>query len=300
MKITVIINPVSGRGASHARARRRAAMAEAHLRARGADASVAITERPQHAHGLAALALAGGADVVAAWGGDGTMNEVASALAGTSAVLGLIPGGSGNGLARDLGIPLKALAALDVLVDGRDRQIDGGVLDGRPFFNVAGIGLDARVAGAFQTRGDRGLVSYIVRTARAVLTATGTRCTIRAGATRLETDALLVAFANSRQYGNDVLIAPEARLDDGEVDIVVIPNRPLPWLLRHLPRLLAGAVHRVPGVAVLRSAEAVVEAGGAIAYHVDGEPHTGGARIHLAVRPRSLRVRVPVEPVTRP
>jgi YegS/Rv2252/BmrU family lipid kinase len=297
MKVSVIVNPVSGRGANHARAVRRAAMAEAYLRARGADVHVVITERPQHAHGLAALALAGGADVVAAWGGDGTMNEVASALAGSPAALGLIPGGSGNGLARDLGIPLVAAAALDVLVDGHDRRIDGGVLDGRPFFNVAGIGLDARIAGAFQTQGDRGLLGYVVRTTRAIFTATGTRCTISSGGTRRETDALIVAFANSRQYGNNLLIAPEARLDDGAIDIVVIPNRSLPWLLRHIPRLLAGRIHRVPGVALLRSAEALVEAAAPVAYHVDGEPHLGGTRIRLEIRPGTLRVRVPVHPV---
>ncbi len=293
MNVTVIINPVSGRGATHGRAVRRAAMAEARLRARGVDVHVVLTERPQHAHGLAALAVAGGADVVAAWGGDGTMNEVASAVAGSPAALGLIPGGSGNGLARDLGIPLDAEAALDVIVDGRDRYIDGGVLDGRPFFNVAGLGLDARVASAFQTRGDRGLLSYVGKTARALFAAGATSCTIDTGDTRLDVEALLVAFANSRQYGNNVLIAPEARLDDGAIDIVVIPARPFAWLLRQLPRLLAGTVHRVPGVVTIRSTRAVVEANGPFTYHVDGEPHTGGSRIRLEIRPGALRVRTP-------
>jgi len=295
MKITVIVNPVSGRGANHARAARRAEMAEAHLRRRGVDAHAVITERPQHAHGLAALAIAGGADVVAAWGGDGTMNEVASAVAASTAALGLIPGGSGNGLARDLGVPLDAAAALDVLVDGRDRRIDAGVLDGRPFFNVAGLGLDARVAREFQSRGDRGLLSYVGKTARALLAAGGTSCTIDCAGTRLETAALVVAFANSRQYGNDVLIAPGARLDDGVIDIVVIPQRPFLWLLRHVPRLLAGTVHLIPGVTTLRTAQAVVGAATPIAYHVDGEPHTGGTRIQLEIRPGALRVRVPVQ-----
>jgi YegS/Rv2252/BmrU family lipid kinase len=293
VKVTVIINPVSGRGASHARTRRWAALAEARLKARGAEVHVVITERPRHAHGLAALALAGGADVVSAWGGDGTMNEVASALTGSPAALGLIPCGSGNGLARDLGIPLDAESALDLLVSGRDRWIDGGVIDGRPFFNIAGIGLDARVAGAFQTEGDRGLISYVVRTARAILTAAGTPCTVTAAGTRLTTDALLVAFANSRQYGSNLLIAPDARLDDGELDVVVIPKRPLPWLLRHVPRLLAGTVHRVPGVTVLRSAGAGVEADAPMSYHADGEPYSGGTRIRVETRPRVLRVRAP-------
>lgn len=293
MKVTVIINPVSGRGATHSRALKRAEQARAHLTRRGVVAQVVITERPQHAHGLAALAVAGGADVVAAWGGDGTMNEVASALAGSPVALGLVPGGSGNGLARDLGIPLGAEAALDVLVDGHSRAIDHGVLDGRSFFNVAGLGFDARVAAEFQARGGRGLISYVARAARALLTPGSVACRIEAGAEALQVNALLVAFANSRQYGNDVLIAPEARLDDGAMHIVVIPARPFAWLVRHVPRLLAGTVHQVPGVTTVRCAEALVESEGPIAYHVDGEPHTGGSRLRLETRPAALQVRVP-------
>lgn len=293
MRVSVIINPVSGRGATPARARRRAELAKSRLAGRGIEPDVLVTGHPRHAFDLASRAVAAGADVVAAWGGDGTMNEVASAVAGSTAALGLIPGGSGNGLARELGIPLAAEAALDVLVDGRDRTIDYGLLDGRPFFNVAGLGLDARVAADFQARGQRGLLSYALKTAAAIVSPEVTTCTLDAGGTRARVDALLVAFANSRQYGNDVLIAPGALLDDGAIDIVVIPHRPFGWRVRHVPSLLSGTVDRVPGVTVHRCGSAVVESAGPLAYHLDGEPHLGGCQLRLETRASGVRIRVP-------
>ena len=292
--ISVIINPVSGRRGHRDRAQRRAALASARLTARGADARVVITEGPGHAHVLAREAVSTGAVLVAVWGGDGTMNEVASALAGTPVVLGLVPGGSGNGLARDLGIPLHAEQALDVLLDGRDRDIDGGVLDGHLFFNVAGLGLDARVARAFQSSGGRGILSYVVKTARAILDGRGTACVIEAGGRSVAVDALLVALANSRQYGSGMLIAPSARVDDGVIDVVVVPRMPLVRMLRYLPRVLAGAIDAVPGVSVMRAAHATIQGTSPLAYHIDGEPHEGGTRLSLSVRPHALRVRVPV------
>ena len=294
MNVTVIINPVSGRQGHHARAQARASLAQGQLAARGLQVEAIVTERPRHAHALALAAVTAGAELVVAWGGDGTVNEVASALAGTRARLGIVPGGSGNGLARDLGIPLDPRATLDVLVDGRDRVIDGWVLDGRPFFNVAGIGLDARVAQAFQNHGGRGLVSYVGKTARALLAPVGTPCSIRTEGGTLDADALVVALANSRQYGNDVLIAPQARLDDGVIDIVVIPRMSVARLLWRVPRLLAGRIHEVPGVTVVRSATAAIESPVPLAYHVDGEPHIGGTRLEMTKLPELVTVRVPV------
>lgn len=293
MTISVIINPVSGRRGTRDQTQRKVALASARLMARGVDVRVVITEGPGHAHVLAREAVSAGVALVAAWGGDGTMNEVASALAGTSVVLGLVPGGSGNGLARDLGIPLQAERALDVLVDGRDRDIDGGVLDGHLFFNVAGLGLDARVARAFQEHGGRGIFSYVVKTARALLDGRGTACVIEAAGRSVTADALLVALANSRQYGSGLLIAPSARVDDGVIDVVVVPRMPLGRMLRYFPRVLAGAIDTVPGVLVVRAADATIRATSRLAYHIDGEPHEGDTPLRLSVQPRVLRVRVP-------
>src|SRR5207248_3244475 len=148
--IVIIINPVSGINPGLETARDRAAMAAEFLAAAGGDPSnVFITERVGHARDLAQAAIARGASTIVAWGGDGTMNEVGSAAAFTSTAVALVPSGSGNGLARELGIPVDPPAALDIALNGRDYVIDAGEIDGRLFFNVAGIGLDARVAHRF-------------------------------------------------------------------------------------------------------------------------------------------------------
>ena len=139
----VIINPLSGaRGRSLGASR--AALAGRLLASRGLEGRIRVTEYPGHASELARQALAEGASLVCAWGGDGTVNEVASALAYTSVPLGVIPEGSGNGFARELGIYLSPEKALDVAINGRERIIDAGQIGDRVFFNLAGIGLDAR------------------------------------------------------------------------------------------------------------------------------------------------------------
>src|SRR5207244_11505013 len=138
----VTINPIPGTGGRNDVARARAAQASTLLSSRGQDPSnVFITERGGHAREIARAAIDRGISTIVAWGGDGTMNEVGTALAFTDAAIALVPSGSGNGLARDLGIPFNAAAALDVAFGGTDRTIDAGEIDGRLFFNIAGMGL---------------------------------------------------------------------------------------------------------------------------------------------------------------
>src|SRR6185436_3565183 len=149
MHVAVIVNPVSGTGARPGEGRRRAELATARLRARGLTGDVTTTEGSGHARTLALQARDAGARVVVAWGGDGTVNEVASALVGGSTALGIVPSGSGNGLASELRIPRDPAAALDVALDGSERVVDAGELDGHVFVNVAGVGVDARIAHRF-------------------------------------------------------------------------------------------------------------------------------------------------------
>ncbi len=152
--VVVIINPISGTGGRPDVARHRVALAAALVQRHGLDARVVVTEAAGHATASSPRTRCRrGAATVAAWGGDGTVNEVASALAFTGVSLAIVPSGSGNGLARELGIPLEAARAFAVAFGGTDRVIDCGELDGRLFFNVAGIGLDARVAHAFSESG---------------------------------------------------------------------------------------------------------------------------------------------------
>ena len=167
--ISIIINPVAG-GGTLAVAKQRAERATQYLEARGEHGEVHLTERRGHAHALASSAVqraGSGAAAegyrVVAWGGDGTVNEVASALVDTRSVLGIVPAGSGNGLARELGLPTAVDAALDMAVSSPARAIDAGTIGERWFFSIAGIGFDAHVASAFdRATGRRGRTALMV------------------------------------------------------------------------------------------------------------------------------------------
>jgi YegS/Rv2252/BmrU family lipid kinase len=293
--VAVIINPISGTGGRVDVARARAEHAAALVAARGLDAQVFLTERVGHARELTTAALTRGVVSVIAWGGDGTVNEVASALAFRDATLGIIPSGSGNGLARELRIPLDAARAFAVALDGRQCVIDAGDLDSRLFFNVAGIGLDARVAHCFAGDGlaRRGLLRYLEIAARELFAFKSTSYTITTDGVVVRADALLIALANSRQYGNGALIAPAAALDDGQLDVVVVAGRSPLGILLQAPRLFTGHIERVPGVTIVKGIEIEVTSERPVPYHVDGEPFLGAASIRARARPGALRVVVP-------
>lgn len=297
MRVAVIVNPISGTGGRPEIVRRRRELAEAVVRERGLAADILLTERPGHAREIARTALEQGARQVLAWGGDGTVNEVASALAFTDATLGVIPSGSGNGLARELALPLDPAAAFDVALgaSGCDRVIDAGELDGRLFFNVAGIGLDARVAHRFAAEGllRRGFLRYLEITARELCTYAPGEHTVVVDGEPERARALLVVIANARQYGNGAIIAPHARLDDGLLDVVVVSQRSLAVTIAQVPRLFTGRVDRARGVTIRSGREIEISSGGPTVYHVDGEPFVGGASLRARVLPAALRVRAP-------
>ena len=140
LSIVAIINPISGAGADRAAASKRAALVESEAQRRGLHAQVHFTERAGHARELAEASAQAGAALVIVWGGDGTLNEAGAGLIGSTTALGLVPAGSGNGLAAALGTPHEPVAALAAAFDGVVRTIDAGTFAGRAFFNIAGIG----------------------------------------------------------------------------------------------------------------------------------------------------------------
>ena len=295
MSVAVIINPISGTGGRLEVARRRAELASALIDARGITAEVYLTERPGHARELAAAAVARGVKTVIAWGGDGTVSDIASVVAFRDCVLGIIPVGSGNGLARELGIPLRPEAAFGVALDGAERVIDCGEIDGRLFFNIAGFGLDARVSHQFAAGGlvRRGFRRYMEITARELFSFEPDDHTIVADGITVRQKTIVIAIANGRQYGNGAVIAPGARLDDGQFDVVVIAARhPIVGLLQ-VPMIFARQIARVPGVTILKASQVEITSARTVLYHLDGEPYVGAASVKICVRPRALRVRVP-------
>jgi YegS/Rv2252/BmrU family lipid kinase len=260
------------------------------------EAEVIPTERPGHATELAREALAAGCERVVAVGGDGTMNEVAQALIGARAALGLVPCGSGNGLALHLGIPTNPRAALRLLADPRAQvvAIDTGTANGHPFCNAMGVGFDAEISRRFNRLARRGFLAYARTGLAAYVRFLPQTVTLSHGfgsAKRL--DVFIVAVANSDQYGNYARIAPRARVDDGALDLIAI--RPLNLLstVTLVARLFLGSVDRSTCVHRMRGRRFIIERPIPGLLHTDGETHWTAARVEVLVRPHSLRIVVP-------
>lgn len=292
VKVVAIINPISGAGADTHAAGRRVALLTAELARRNIEAAVHLTEHAGHAHALARDAVTDRADRVVVWGGDGTVNEAGTALLDSGTALGLVPAGSGNGLAASLGTPFEPRAAIATALDGTVRAIDTGMLAGRPFFNIAGIGVDARIAALFnvRARGARGRWPYILIGIREGCRYCSTDYEIELDGDRRQLRALVIAFANGSQYGNGIRLSTAARLDDGLLDATIVDDRPVLarfWQARYLA---LSAADRAPGVVARQIRNATVRAPGPIEYHVDGEPGITEGPVAVSIRPRALRV----------
>jgi len=285
LKTRFIINPRSGTG-------QRANQA-VQLRARVRGAEVRLTERPLHAIELAREAVADACELVVAVGGDGTINEIGSALAGTGVTLGLVPCGSGNGLARELGVWGSITRALDIIDSGEDRIIDCGLADGHPFFTVAGLGFEAVLADRFNRLRRRGFVRYLIHGANALRHYRSEQMTIIQDADRDRRNVFTLAVGNAAQYGNNAYIAPRARPDDGQLNLTAVP--PLgPWRAPSLLwRLFAGTLDRSSTVSMRTGTRFVVERDAPGLLHTDGEVHNAPAIVVFEIRPACLKVRGP-------
>jgi len=268
------------------------------------DYAVYMTREPGHATDLAREAVAAGAELVIAVGGDGTVNEVAQGLLGSRAALGIVPVGSGNGLARALRMPLRPEGALDVLVSGVRRRMDVGRLNGRPFLNVAGAGFDAAVGEAFHRAGRdgarRGLLGYVRLGVREILSYRGPRISVEAGGETIEMAAFLVAFANGPQYGSGAVINPGGRLDDGQLELVILDDGPLLGILAASPRLFLGGLDRLAGYRRLRVERAIVTAEDKLALHRDGDPASETERVEVSLEPLALTIVTPAATAADP
>jgi YegS/Rv2252/BmrU family lipid kinase len=287
----IIINPISG-GASPREARARAQLALAVVDAHGDPVEVLMTEAVGHARELAKAAVRRGARLVLAWGGDGTINEVVSALAFDDVPLGIVPAGSGNGLARELGVHPRPERAIADALQAVPRAMDLGEIDGRLFANVAGIGFDAHIASRFATATRRGFVGYAGITVRALRSYAPQHYRITIDGVETSHRAILVTIANSAQFGNNARIAPGARVDDGELDLVVVEERSRIATICQVPRLFNGTANRIRGCTIRRIRAVTIESEQPMAYHVDGEPIAGGTRLKARIHPGALMVAV--------
>jgi YegS/Rv2252/BmrU family lipid kinase len=264
----LIVNPVAGGG----RPARALPGVEAALRARGLEYRFEYTKSLSHARELA-LEAAGAGEVAVAFGGDGLIGAVAGALKHSDGVVGVLPGGRGNDLCRVLGIPLKPVAACEVLAAGVVRSLDLGEAGGRTFAGIASCGFDSVVNRiANETTFVRGSPVYAYALLRALpgWKAAGFEVTLDGGETR-RFNGYSVAAANSRQFGGGMRLAPDASLTDGLLDVVIIEDMPKHRFLRLTPTVFTGRHLHYREVDVLRGREVRIGATEPFTLYADGE-----------------------------
>ncbi|HYO78782.1 MAG TPA: diacylglycerol kinase family protein [Thermoanaerobaculia bacterium] len=234
-----------------------------------------------------------GVEVVFAVGGDGTVHETAKRLIGRQPALGILPIGSGNGFARHIGLPVDPAGALDSCRGGRIVTIDTARVNEHPFLGVMGIGFDAVIADRFASSDVRGLETYIKTGLRTFADFKADEYEVTANGEVIRQRAFVVAIANSGQYGNNARIAPLASLQDGLLDVVIVNDTNLFDAAFLVARLFNGTIHQAKGVTSLQTRELTVRRSIEGPAHLDGEPVTLPAELHVRVVPDSLRLLVP-------
>jgi len=253
------------------------------------DYHIVYSNRISHAHTLAAEAC-GQVDLIVAVGGDGTVNEVASAIAGSSTAMGILPFGSGNGLSRFLGIPMDAEEAIKNLNSWHIQTIDAAKADNEWFFNMAGMGFDAHISEVFSQQKTRGFITYIKSSFSEVMNYKAQKYHIEIDGKVYEREAFMLSFANSSQYGNNAHVSPNASVQDGLIDVCVIKPFPL-WRFIGLGiRMFTKTAHKSKYVEIIRGKHIVIKRKGPGPLHLDGEPRIAGADVVINVVTSSLNI----------
>lgn len=289
-KIRFIINPVAGTKSKASLPR----LIEQSLDSRHFQSEIITSMHVGHASALAEEAVEEGYYAVVAVGGDGTMNEVARALMHTKVHLGIVPFGSGNGLARHLGIPMQAGKAIELLNHAKPLRMDACTIDGSPYFCTSGVGFDAQIGYCFAETTRRGLSSYAKITLREFASYRPQKYKVQAeGRNMAEVEAFMITCANASQYGNNAYIAPQADVSDGLMDVCIMHPFPL-WALPLIAyRIFTKSAHLLPWWSSIRCAEAVIYRDTPGVVHLDGEPGTAGEHISFKVVPSVLTVLAP-------
>jgi len=223
-------------------------------------------------------------------GGDGTVNEVAQGLVNTKAAVGIIPTGSGNGLARHLGIPLNLPGAIDFLRNARPLAVDYGILNGTPFFCTAGIGFDALIGHEFSLAGKRGFFSYLRLILARFISYTPQEYKIRINGSEITKVLFLITFANSSQYGNRASIAPQASIKDGFMDVSMLSPFPFYRAFDIGIQLLTKTIDSCNYIEIVKCKEVSVERESPGLVHFDGEPKITGRIVDVKIIPGGLNV----------
>ena len=254
------------------------------------DYSIVKTEYAGHATQIAANAVREKVDVVVAIGGDGTINEIARSLVHTETALGIIPCGSGNGLARHLRIPMEPKAAIDVINRGYELCIDYGKINNILFFCTCGVGFDAFISLKFADSGKRGLLTYLENTLHESLRYQPETYEIENEEGTVKYKAWLIACGNASQYGNDAYITPQASLTDGLMDVTIME----PFTVLDVPslsfQLFNKTIDQNSRVKTMRAKKIKIHRTNDGVMHFDGDPLMAGKELEVEIIPSGLRV----------
>ena len=285
-RIVFVVNPISGTQGKKAILK----WIDERLDQSIYDYSIVKTEYAGHATQIAANAVQEKVDVVVAIGGDGTINEIARSLVHTNTALGIIPCGSGNGLARHLRIPMEPKAAIDVLNRGHELCIDYGKINNIPFFCTCGVGFDAFISLKFADSGKRGLLTYLENTLHESLTYQPETYEIENEEGTMKYKAWLIACGNASQYGNDAYIAPQASLTDGLMDVTIME----PFTVLDVPsssfQLFNKTIDQNSRVKTMRAKKIKIHRVNDGVMHFDGDPLMAGKELEVEIVPAGLRV----------
>ena len=255
--------------------------------------TIVYTRAPGHATLLSRNAIADGYDVVVAVGGDGTVNEVAQGLVGSSVPMGLIARGSGNGLARHLGVSMNTLLAIDEVFGSNSLAIDTFTVNDRLSVNISGVGFDGHVADLFGRMRKRGFISYIKVALAEFRKFQSFNSTMIVDGGESTRSAFIIAIANSSQYGNNARIAPMASVMDGRLHMNIVRKVPA-YRVDFLYSLFQGDVQKSSFCEIIEfQTSAVIRTAQPMPLHIDGEPAGRSREFRIKVNPGSLNVLVP-------
>jgi diacylglycerol kinase (ATP) len=252
--------------------------------------SIKVTKSPKDAMRLASDAVRDKFEIIVAVGGDGTVNEVIQGLGNADVILGIIPGGSGNGLARHLEIPLEAEKAIQSINKLNTRTIDLATMNGYPFASIAGLGFDARVANKYRKIKKRGLYGYFRVVTMEFFSYREREYILTFNNEKITRKALLVSIANSNQFGYNTIIAPTAQAWDGLLDIVIVKKFPIGELPRIIGLLFTGKIDQSPYIESFKTREIFVERKRGKRVNIDGEAIKMGREIFIRIQPAAIKV----------
>lgn len=287
-KIAFIINPFSGTGKKEAIP----ILIQQGLDSKIFDPEIVFTEYAGHGTELAKAFVDRGFQTVVAVGGDGTVNEVGRSLVHTKASLGFIPIGSGNGLARHLGIPMNIKKAIKQLNHSEPILMDYGIVNDHPFFCTCGTGFDAYVSTEFAKGNKRGVMSYIEKMITGYFTYKSQNYHLLGEGIDLNTKAFVITFANASQWGNNAYIAPQASVQDGKIDISIMSSFPIIAIPTLALQLFAKTIDKDLFMTTLRSVEITLTREESGPFHYDGEPYEEGKEIYIKTIHDGLKVLV--------